>query len=362
MKKIIYLLVVLMLVMISVCACDTSQDEANDNNIEIQNNELTNQEENIKDIDSTTNLNSGEKNNETIVEEQQELDNKTTEVIEKIENIDESKTENKLEEKAETSQSQSISVSATALSNKTNAWGFVRQKNEARPQFAAQYTKVLDDYEGIYAGNSEEKVIYLTFDDGPGKYTEQILEVLSKYDVKATFFVTNQFPNYQHLISEEYKQGHTIGIHTYSHKWSIYSDVETYLDDFNKINEIIRNQTGVESKIFRFPGGSSNTISKNYNKGIMTSLSQLMTEKGYIYFDWNIDSGDTAKKRNSKEDIIKNIKKNLNGDGAYIILTHDIRKNTLEALPEIIETAKTFGYEFAAISESTRAPHFEVSN
>ena len=204
--------------------------------------------------------------------------------------------------------------------------------------------------------------IYLTFDDGPGKYTEQILEVLSKYDVKATFFVTNQFPKYQHLISEEYKQGHTIGIHTYSHKWSIYSGIETYLDDFNKINEIVRNQTGIESKIFRFPGGSSNTISKNYHKGIMTSLAKLMTEKGYIYFDWNIDSGDTAKKRNSKEDIIKNIKKGLNGDGEYIILMHDIRKNTLEALPEIIEMAKSFGYEFSALNESTNAPHFNISN
>ena len=194
MKRIIYLLLVLMIVMINICACDTSQDEANDNNIETQNNELTNQEENIKDIESTTNLNSGEKNNETIVEEQQELDNKTTEVIEKIKNIDESKTENKLEEKAENSQFQSISVSATALSNKTNAWGFVRKKNEVRPEFAAQYTKVLDDYEGIYAGNPDEKVIYLTFDEGyENGYTGAILDTLKEKECPATFFVTKPY-------------------------------------------------------------------------------------------------------------------------------------------------------------------------
>lgn len=204
--------------------------------------------------------------------------------------------------------------------------------------------------------------IYLTFDDGPGKYTEEILNVLKKYDVKATFFVTNQFPKYQNLIKKEYEEGHTIGIHTYSHKWSIYESVESYLEDFKQIDDIIYNEIGIHTNIFRFPGGSSNTVSRNYKEGIMTELAKVMSEKGYIYFDWTIDSGDTNKKKNSKQDIIKNIKSNLKGDGEYVILMHDIRKNTLAALPEIIEYAKAHGYEFAALQETSVTPHFKIRN
>lgn len=204
--------------------------------------------------------------------------------------------------------------------------------------------------------------IYLTFDDGPGQYTEEILNVLSKYNIKATFFVTNQFPKYQHLLKNIHNDGHAIGIHTYSHEWSIYESADTYLTDFQKIDEIIFNEIGIHTKIFRFPGGSSNKVSKNYKKGIMTELAALMAEKGYIYFDWNIDSGDTSKKDSSTKAIIKNVKKNLKGDGEYVILMHDIRKNTLEALPDIIEYAKACGYDFAAITEKTLAPHFKIAN
>lgn len=205
-------------------------------------------------------------------------------------------------------------------------------------------------------------IIYLTFDDGPGVYTSEFLNVLAKYDVKATFFVTNQFPKYQYLIKQEYDQGHTIGIHTYSHKWSIYESVEAYSEDFKKIDNIIYDQIGIHTNFFRFPGGSSNTVSRNYNKGIMTKLSQIMTERGYIYFDWTFDSGDTSKNKNSKNDIINTVKKYLKGDGNYIILMHDLKKSTLEALPEIIEYAKERGYVFEPITENTPIAHFKIAN
>lgn len=204
--------------------------------------------------------------------------------------------------------------------------------------------------------------IYLTFDDGPGKYTESFLDVLDKYNVKATFFVTSQFPKYQSLIKEEHKRGHAVGIHTYSHKWSIYSSESTYLDDFNKMSNIVYEETGIYPKIFRFPGGSSNTVSKKYHKEIMTNLAKLMEQKGYIYFDWTFDSGDTSKNKNSKEDIIRTVKSYLKGDGQYIILMHDIKKNTLEALPEIIEYAQKKGYQFATITETTPVAHFKIAN
>ena len=204
--------------------------------------------------------------------------------------------------------------------------------------------------------------IYLTFDDGPSKYTDEILNVLDRYDVKATFFVTNQFPEYQNIIKKEYEKGHTIGIHTYSHKWSIYENEETYLADFNLISEIVYTQTGKYTKLFRFPGGSSNTISRRYNKGIMSKLSKIMENNGYIYFDWTFDSGDTNKKDSSSKAILKNIKMNLKGDGEYIILMHDIKKSTLEALPNIIEFAQARGYKFSALTENSPTEHFKIAN
>lgn len=215
--------------------------------------------------------------------------------------------------------------------------------------------------------NNEYKVvngatIYLTFDDGPGPYTEELLNILDEYNIKATFFVTGQFPNYQYLIGEEYKRGHTIGIHTYTHKWNIYENVESYLNDFNQIDNIVFQETGTHSKIFRFPGGSSNRVSANYSKGIMSQLANIMQEKGYTYYDWTFDSGDTNKKDNSVNVILKNFKTYLKGDGEYIVLMHDIKKNTISAMPEIIKYAKSNGYEFDKINENTPIPHFKIFN
>ena len=203
--------------------------------------------------------------------------------------------------------------------------------------------------------------IYLTFDDGPGKYTEEILQILDKYNIKATFFVTGQFPKYFDLITKEYNEGHTVGIHTYSHKWTVYESVDAYLEDFNKIENIIYEKTGVHPKYFRFPGGSSNTISRRYCEKIMTNLTELMPQKGYTYFDWTFDSCDTCK-NNSKEDILKMVKTYLKGNGDYIILMHDIKKNTKLALPEIIDYALKKGYQFKKIDETTPVQHFKVAN
>ncbi len=204
-------------------------------------------------------------------------------------------------------------------------------------------------------------VIYLTFDDGPGGYTDDILAILAQNNIKATFFVTNQFPKYQGMIKKEDEAGHTVAVHTYSHSWNVYNSVDAYLNDFNKINNIIYEQTGHYAKYFRFPGGSSNTVSKKHSVGIMTKLASLMTEKGYTYFDWNVDSGDTHK-NNTPTYIINNIKKYVNGNGNYIILMHDIKKNTLSALPSVINYLKGRGYTFRAIDENTPVKHFKIAN
>lgn len=234
------------------------------------------------------------------------------------------------------------------------------------------YGNISEEKRVITVGDSEEyfskyrvvegATIYLTFDDGPGPYTEELLQILDEYNIKATFFVTSQFPKYLYLIKQEYEKGHSIGVHTYTHKWSIYSSIDDYLNDFNLMNDIIYEQTGEYARIFRFPGGSSNTVSNKYSKGIMVELIDLMKINGYEYYDWNLDSGDTSKKDNSVNAIINNVKSNLKGDGEYMILMHDIKKNTIKALPKIIDFALANGYTFDKVTENSIIPHFKVTN
>lgn len=204
------------------------------------------------------------------------------------------------------------------------------------------------------------KVIYLTFDDGPGCYTESILDVLDEYNVKATFFVTNQFSSYQNLIKKEYENGHSIAVHTYSHNYGkIYESVDNYIDDFNQMNQIIFEQTGTYTKMFRFPGGSSNTISR-FNKGVVSDIAKTMSDKGYIYFDWNIDSTDTKYKDSEKiyQNVIDEIEKHDNS----VVLMHDIKKANIESVRKIINYGLENGYTFLRLEESSPEVHHHINN
>ncbi|WP_288162231.1 polysaccharide deacetylase family protein [Dubosiella newyorkensis] len=140
-----------------------------------------------------------------------------------------------------------------------------------------------------------KKVVYLTFDDGPSENTAKILDILDKYNAKATFFVTGNHPEYNKYMKRAAKEGHTIGLHTYTHNYSqLYSSEEAYFDDLQQISDMVEDVTGKKSKVIRFPGGSSNMISANYVDGLMTTLTQKVQEQGYQYFDWNVDSTDAS--------------------------------------------------------------------
>ena len=204
------------------------------------------------------------------------------------------------------------------------------------------------------------KTIYLTFDDGPGPYTEKLLGYLEKYNVKATFFVTNQMPKYRYLLKEIVNDGHAIAVHTRTHQWSIYSGKQSYLNDFNAMHKIILDDTGVDTKIFRFPGGTNNTVSRSYSKGIMSSMAKYMTDAGYIYFDWNVDSGDTSGYSSSK--IVSYTISQIKGRHSSVVLMHDIKNTTVEAVPGIIKYGLDNGYEFAVIDESTPRVQFRPVN
>lgn len=208
---------------------------------------------------------------------------------------------------------------------------------------------------------TSNKIIYLTFDDGPNYNTKKVLDILDKYNVKATFFVTGQFPSYLSLIKDEYTKGHKIAVHTYSHKYSVYTSVDTYLDDFNKMNEIIKDYTGSYTKLFRFPGGSSNTVSKSYNKGIMTELSNKMTNDGYYYFDWNVSSGDASANPTSTK-VYNNVVNGVKSCSKCVVLMHDIKSATANALDDMLSTLTSNGYSFDTLSENGPYAHHSINN
>ena len=208
---------------------------------------------------------------------------------------------------------------------------------------------------------SNKGVIYLTFDDGPKQGTTNvILDILKEENVPATFFVTNSGPD--SLIKREYDEGHTVGLHTASHNYAtVYKSVDSYYNDLLQVQNRVKRITGYESKIIRFPGGSSNTISKKYSKGIMTILTKDVINKGYHYFDWNISSGD-AGETTSSSGVYNYVVKSLSKNKSNVVLMHDIKPYTRDALRNIIRYGKNNGYTFAKITMSTPMVTHHVNN
>lgn len=207
-----------------------------------------------------------------------------------------------------------------------------------------------------------DKVVYLTFDDGPGPYTQQLLDILDKYGVKVTFFVTNQNSGYRNLIGEAHRRGHTIALHTYSHKYAdIYSSETAYFADLKKIHDIVVEQTGVEPKIVRFPGGTSNAISKQYSVGIMTRLSKSLSYRGYLYCDWNVSSSDAGSAKTAGE-VASNVISGIKGKNLSIVLQHDTKKYSVEAVEEIVVWGLSNGYTFLPMTENTPMVHHGINN
>ena len=211
---------------------------------------------------------------------------------------------------------------------------------------------------------SKKGVIYLTFDDGPNaNTTPKILDILQEKGIKATFFILNYDENEAQYVKREFDEGHTVAIHGYSHEYKIiYQSKDAYMENITKLQEKIKETTGQETTIIRFPGGSSNTIS-SFNPGIMTLLTNEVLVNGYRYFDWNVDSDDAGSARNSK-DVYKNVIKGLSKERANVVLMHDSSGNnkTVEALPYIIEYGLENGYTFERITETTPMVTHRVFN
>lgn len=206
----------------------------------------------------------------------------------------------------------------------------------------------------------EGKVVYLTFDDGPCNYTERLLDVLKKYDAKATFFVVGN-KHRTDLIRRAYEEGHSIGVHTYTHVYrDIYASEEAFFKDFLAAQQVIYEQTGTYTRLFRFPGGSGNTCSR-FNKGIMTRLTQYMTDMGYLYFDWNVSSGDCAEGR-TREQVVSSVIGGIKRREFPVVLQHDIKRFSVAAVEDILIWGTENGYRFLPLTPDSPPLHAKLLN
>lgn len=209
--------------------------------------------------------------------------------------------------------------------------------------------------------------IYLTFDDGPSqKITPQILDILKENNIKATFFIVDYQigSEREDLVIRAFNEGHTIGLHGTSHTYSkIYSSLEALIDNFETLQEKVYNSTGYHSNIIRFPGGSSNTVSKHYCQGVMTDAVEYFSSTDFLYFDWNVDSQDAGGATTAKE-VFENVTSAIKPGRNNIVLMHDSgsKSHTLAALQSIIDWAFSEGYEFKPITEETPQVIHKIAN
>lgn len=217
--------------------------------------------------------------------------------------------------------------------------------------------------QGDAAGEEEGiRKVYLTFDDGPSGNTGRILDILAEYDVKATFFVVGKEEEIYHpLYNRIVDEGHTLAMHSYSHKYNeIYQSKESYVEDLTKLQEFLYDTTGVWCRYCRFPGGSSNTVSKVD----MYELIEYLDEQDMTYFDWNIVSGDATSDYIGSGDIIRNCTQRLREFDEAIILMHDAaeKRSTVEALPGLIEQIQAMeDTKIVPITDDTEPIH-HISN
>ena len=202
------------------------------------------------------------------------------------------------------------------------------------------------------------KKVYLTFDDGPSSNTERILDILDKYDVKATFFV-NGHEKYDEELKKIAEAGHSIGMHSWSHDYSdVYADLDSFADDLDRIHSHILEVTGVDSTYYRFPGGSSNCHTMDVNECI-----SYLDAKDISYFDWNVSAADAVSGTKSAAQIADTVIRGIEKEEGecVIVLMHDAagRGTTVDALPGIIEAVMSMeGAELLPISGTTEEIHF----
>ncbi len=207
-------------------------------------------------------------------------------------------------------------------------------------------------------------VIYLTFDDGPSDITTEVLNVLKENDVKATFFIVDYSEEDKSKVQRIIEEGHTLGLHGMSHDYAtIYSSLDAITENFIGLRNKILDDFNYSATYIRFPGGASNTISKNYCEGIMTEATNKVEQEDFTYYDWNVDVDDAGSARTADR-IYDNFVAGIAPKRENVVLMHDGygHQATADALQKIIDYANDNGYVFSAITEDTIPVQHGVNN
>lgn len=233
---------------------------------------------------------------------------------------------------------------------------------EGSPSYMSLYPELNVPKSEFSEIDPDDKVVYITFDDGPCKSTERLLDVLDDLGIKATFFVSAQYAEREELIrlmKETADRGHEVAVHGYSHKYKeIYSSVDAFIEDYKKIDDLIVEATGKRNSIYRFPGGSNT----GYNSAIRKELIAEMDRRGFIYHDWNAHNGD-SEGYGPEEQVERAVREVLYGN-RKIVLMHNTpdKDSVIDVLPRIVNQLKDRGYRFDVIDETVKPIHFELPN
>lgn len=213
-----------------------------------------------------------------------------------------------------------------------------------------------------FTSEENKKVAYLTFDDGPSANTIKILDFLKANHIKATFFVLEK-QGYDDLYKRIVDEGHAIAIHSSTHDYGeIYKNVDAFMADVKDLSDHIKDLTGVETKILRFPGGSNNRVSHRYGgSDIMSKIIPTVEDSGYVYYDWNVDSQDAAKGLQDTQVIIDSVLSQAKYNNNAVILMHDAaaKTTTVKALPSIVEGLKEQGFVFEGLTTESQPVKFK---
>lgn len=239
----------------------------------------------------------------------------------------------------------SVEISTSTLSNKTYAWGFRRMKDGVQPEFTAAYIKPLNDYDGIYVGNKEDLVMYLTFDEGyENGYTPTILDTLLEKDIKATFFVTMPYVKQNpELIQRMIDEGHIIGNHTVNHpSMPSITDDEKLKKEIMDLHNYMVDNFNYEMVFLRPPKGeySERTVKISRDLGYSTVLWS------FAYDDWDVN-------KQKGVDYAKSMIYNNLHNGCVMLL-HAVSKDNTEVLGDVIDEIRERGIEIVPLDEFVR--------
>ncbi len=293
-----------------------------------------------------------------------------TEITKITKQLDDAKNQIEQKDKANGELSQKLEQAETEKSNlekeNNNLKTEIEKLNAQKLIEAEKLTALQNSPQSTYP--SKEKICYLTFDDGPSDNTLKILDILDRYNAKATFFVIGNTGKLDY-VKQIHARGHVVGLHSNSHQIyqkanNIYASTEAYFNDLNAISSKVEQLIGIKSKIIRFPGGGSNTQSAKFCKGIMTRLTNQVKAKGYAYFDWNVDSGDASGNRVPASTIVNNVLAQSRNKNSVCVLMHDTaaKTTTVEALPAILEGLSKMGFRFEGLTVNSNGYWHPVNN